>query len=83
MQLGDRLLIAEVLTGPDAKAWVRLLVRKCETLSEPSVKKLPFISSGPEITRASETIIRGKGERLLWSDESARTIVASKFLNYP
>jgi hypothetical protein len=83
LRIGDRLVIAEVLKEPDAKGWVRLLVRKSEIILELSVKKPLLISPGTEITRASRTIIRGKGERLLWSDESARAIVASQFLNYP
>jgi len=58
-----------------------LLVRKCEILTETSVKKLSPISNTTEIKRAKKTIMRGKPERLLWSDESARTIVASQFLD--
>ena len=77
-RLGDRLITAEVLYGPDTRGWVRLLVRKCEILTELSVKKPTPISPTTEIRRAARTILRGKPERLLWSDESARALVASK-----
>lgn len=39
LRLGDRLVIAEVLKEPDAKGWVRLLVRNSEILSELSIRK--------------------------------------------
>lgn len=35
---------------------------------------------GEIIRRKIETILKGEGHRLLWSDESARAIVASRFL---
>jgi hypothetical protein len=79
-RLGDRLMTAEVLYGPDARGWVRLLVRKCEILTELSVKKPSKIMAMTEIRRAARTILRGTPERLLWSDESARTLVAGKCL---
>ena len=69
-----------MLQEPDVKGWVKLLVRKCEILVEFSTKKLSPISIGTEIKRARKTIMRGNPERLLWSDESARDIVAGKFL---
>jgi hypothetical protein len=52
LRLGDRLVIAEVIKEPDAEGWVRLLVRKCEILSELSTKKLSPIATGTEIKRA-------------------------------
>jgi hypothetical protein len=78
VRLGERLLIAEVLQGPDSKGWVRLLVRKCESLVEFTTRKLPAYLNGAEIKRARKTIMRGNPERLLWSDESARAVVASE-----
>jgi hypothetical protein len=80
LRLGERLVTAEVLQGPDSKGWVRLLVRQCETLVEFTTRKLPVYLNGAEIKRARKTIMRGKPERLLWSDESARAVVSSKFL---
>jgi hypothetical protein len=78
VRLGERLLTAEVLQGPDSKGWVRLLVRKCETLVEFTTRRLPVYLNGAEIKRARKTIMRGNPERLLWSDESARAVVASE-----
>jgi len=77
-RLGDRLVTAEVLQEPDQKGWVRLLVRKCETLLELTTRRLPVYQNGAEIKRARKTIMRGNPERLLWSDESARAVVASE-----
>ncbi|MGD0519833.1 MAG: hypothetical protein ABSA48_01135 [Terracidiphilus sp.] len=39
-----------------------------------------LLRKGENIRRKKRTIERGKPGRLLWSDESARAIVASKFL---
>jgi len=78
VRLGERMLTAEVLQGPDSKGWVMLLVRKCETLVEFTTKKLPVYLNEAEIKRAHRTILRGNPERLLWSDESARAVVASE-----
>jgi len=79
-RLGDWLVTAEVFQEPDANGWARLLVRKCKILSELSIRKPSPIIANTEIKRAQKTIMRGKPERLLWSDESARALVASKFL---
>lgn len=79
-RLGDRLVTAEVLQGPDADGWVRLLVRHCEILTELSVRKPPHVTRNTEIKRAVRTIMRGNPERLAWSDESARAAVVSTFL---
>lgn len=79
-RLGDRLVTAEVLKEPDQKGYVRLLVRQCEILSELSVRKPPLIATTTEIRRGIRTIMRGKPERLLWSDESARAMVASRYV---
>lgn len=79
-RLGERLVSAEVLSEPDKKGWVQLLVRQCEIISELAIKRPWPIPSGTEIRRAEKTILRGNPERLLWSDETARDIVASRFL---
>lgn len=79
-RIGDQIVTAEVLKEPDAKGWVRLLVRKCEILTELTSRKLFPITVNTEIRRAKKTIMRGKPERLLWSDEDARAIVADKGL---
>jgi hypothetical protein len=80
-RLGERFVAAEVVKANDGKGWIGLLVRKCEILAEFAVRKPPLISVGTEVTRSIKTVLRGKPERLLWSDESARAIVMSKFLS--
>jgi hypothetical protein len=48
--------------------------------SEKPGRKVTLLPKGENIRRKRRTIERGKPERLLWSDESARAIVGSKFL---
>ena len=77
---GERLVTAEVLR--DEAGWVYLLVRGCEVLSAAfgrDIRDIPSLSKKTEIKRKRTTIVRGKAERLLRSDESARVIVASQF----
>jgi hypothetical protein len=83
VRFGDRIVTAEVLKEPDAKGWVQLLVRGCEVVSAMIGRNLfevPLLAKRTEVKRAKKTIMRGKPERLLWSDESARAIVTSRFL---
>jgi hypothetical protein len=85
-RLGERLVIAEVLREPDKDGWVYLLVRGGEVVSahmgwNPSDVPLP--AKDNETRRRLRTIVRGKAERLVWSDESARAIVAGQFLGNP
>ncbi len=83
VRLGDRMVTAEVLKEPDANGWVQLLVRGCEVVSAKIGRNpwdVPLLPKGTEIKRAKKTIMRSKPERLLWSDESARAVLASKFL---
>ena len=80
VRLGERLVTAEVLNEPDRKGFARLLVRKCEVLTEVTTQKLPPLAPAGEIRRTGKTIMRGEAERLLWSDESVRVGLASKFL---
>ena len=82
MKIGARRVTAEVLKGPDSDGWVALLVRQCEVLSETVIGQVvEAFKNGKEIRRSEKTILRGKPERLPWSDESARDIVASRFLS--
>ncbi|MEY2395493.1 MAG: 2-C-methyl-D-erythritol 4-phosphate cytidylyltransferase [Acidobacteriaceae bacterium] len=80
LRVGEQLVIAEVLREPDIKGFVSLLVRGCEIISELPGRTLAPISAGSEVKRAQKTIMRGKPERLLWSDETARALLTSKFL---
>ena len=81
IKLGERLMIAEVLR--DEAGWVYLLVRGCEFVSAKigrNPSDVPVLLKGTETKRKRATIARGKPERLLWSDESARAPLASRFL---
>ena len=83
-RLGERLVIAQVLR--DEAGWVYLLVLSCEAVSAyigRNISDVPMLPKDKEIPRKRATILRGKPERLLWSDESARALVASKFLDNP
>ena len=81
MKIGTRRITAEVTSGPDNEGWVTLLVRQCEVLTEIAVgHDVEVFANGAPLRRAISTIMRGKPERLLWSDETARDIVASRFL---
>lgn len=83
-RIGERVVVAEVLKS-GADGWVRLLIRACAiSLDEIAGRRVPGLKSETEIRRANKTILRGKPERLLWSDESARddvvkTISAGQF----
>lgn len=81
IKLGERRVTAEVLAEAHEDGWVHVLVRGWELISETPGRRMPALPLRTEIKRALKTILRGKPERLLWSDESARAIVASKFLN--
>jgi hypothetical protein len=81
VRVGDRLVTAEVLKKADKDGWVCLLVRGCEaTWAKPGRFGMAPLPKGKEIKRKKTSLIRGKVERLLWSDESARVAVASRFL---
>ena len=83
VHVGERLVTAEVLeAGGDG--WVHLLVRASEVLSPAAgwnVSDVPLPPKDSETKRRRRTIARGHAERLAWSDESARSLVASRFLN--
>jgi hypothetical protein len=80
INIGERLVTAEVLRE-DAEGWVYLLTRACAVSSEriPG-RKVTLLPKEENLRRKRHTIERGKPERLLWSDESARAILASRFL---
>jgi hypothetical protein len=82
-RVGERLVIAEVLRAGDRDGWVSVLVRGSEVVSARigwNVSDVLLPASGKETKRKLATIVRGNPERLTWSDESARAIVASRFL---
>jgi hypothetical protein len=80
IKIGTRRVTAEVLKGPDAEGWVALLVRRCEVLSETVIgQTVEVFKNGKSLRRSRNTLLRGEPERLLWSDETARDVVASAF----
>jgi hypothetical protein len=84
--VGDRLVTAEVLREADQDGWVYLLVRHSEVVSVRTSWQLADVllpATDKEAQRRLRTILRGNPERLAWSDESARAIVASQFLGNP
>jgi hypothetical protein len=75
---GERLVTAEVIR--DADGWVELLVRESTIVSEKPGWLLKPLPKNVEVRRRRRTIERGNPERLLWSDESVRAGLNSKFL---
>jgi hypothetical protein len=81
VRAGERVVTAEVLKGVDKDDWVHLLILRCEVVSEVQGRAvMTMLAIGTKTKRKFKTILRGKPERLLWSDESARAVLASKFL---
>jgi len=79
MRIGSRRITAEVTEGPDKDGWVALLVRQCQVLSEVAVgHDVEIFMNGKQVRRSISTILRGQPERLLWSDEAARSVVLAE-----
>ena len=77
LRIGERLVAAEVIErGKDG--WVKLLVRACTiTKDEYAGRPIVLLKAGESIKRGEKTILRGKPQRLLWNDETARTAVVN------
>jgi len=77
LRIGERLIAAEVIErGKDG--WVKLLVRACTiTKDEYAGRPIILLKAGESIKRGEKTILRGKPQRLLWNDETARNAVAN------
>lgn len=77
LRIGERQVAAEVIErGKDG--WVKLLVRACTiTKDEFAGKPILPLKAGEQVRRGERTIVRGKPQRLLWDDESARTAVVN------
>lgn len=72
LRVGERQVVAEVLKRTD-DGWLMLLIRRCTiTRDEFAGSSVPTLELESEVRRAFKTVLRGKPERLLWSDESAR-----------
>jgi hypothetical protein len=81
VRTGEREVIAEVLGEADAKGFVTLLVRGCRIVSEKEGMNVLTLKPATEIKRQQKTLLKGYVERLQWSDEAARALIASRFLN--
>ena len=79
-KLGERRLTAEFL-AEDGKGCVRMSVLKDEIVSNIYEIPLKLLKKGTVIVRKRTTINKGKPERLLWTDETARSwaTAASRF----
>lgn len=77
LRIGERLIAAEVIErGKDG--WVKLLVRACTiTKDEFAGKPILLLKAGEQVRRGEKTILRGKPQRLLWDDETARQAVVN------
>lgn len=82
LKIGDREVIAEVLGDADGEGYVWLLVRYCKADVQKAGGKSETLKEEDKIKRKRTTVVRGKPERMLWSDETARAGYAptSKFL---
>lgn len=77
LRIGERLIAAEVIErGKDG--WVKLLVcASTITKDECARRSITLLKPGEAIRRGEKTILRGKPQRLLWNDETARTAVVN------
>lgn len=75
--VGERLVTAEVLE--DTGGWLELLIRGCKVVSEEAGRAPSVLAKDLKVRRRRRTVERGKPERLLWSDESVRASLVSKF----
>jgi hypothetical protein len=81
LRIGERALAGEVIERTD-DGWVRVLLRAASvTKADFAGKTIPPLKPGETIKRGLKTILRGKPERLLWSDETARSAVATNNVN--
>ena len=79
VNIGDRVVTAEVLR--DEGGWLDLLIRGCTVASEKPGGRVSVLATNLEIRRKRHTVEKGKPERLLWSDETVRALLVSKFRN--
>lgn len=79
-RIGQRQVTAEVIEATK-DGWLKLLVRaNVITKDDYAGSRIPALKTGDQIKRARKTVERGKSERLLWSDESARNLIAKERL---
>jgi hypothetical protein len=79
VHIGDRLVTAEVIAEDAESGFVTLLVREDRILEDKTAKKtIRPLKKDERIRRKRATLERGRPERLLWSDESARAALAAE-----
>lgn len=78
IKLGRRKLAGQI-TAIDGN-WVFIMVARCEVIDITPGRIVPIMYKGETIKRNRRTLLQGRAERLLWSDESARSICASRFM---
>ena len=80
IRIGDRMVMAEVLGEADEDGWVWLLIRGCEVISAKPGRTIETLKNGEKTKRQLRNVMRGKPERLPWSDEGARDQLVSRYL---
>jgi diadenosine tetraphosphatase ApaH/serine/threonine PP2A family protein phosphatase len=77
VRIGERLIAAEVIErGKDG--WVKLLVRACTIPKDESAgRPITLLKPGEALRRGEKTTLRGRPQRLLWDDETARQAVVN------
>ena len=78
VNIGERLVIAEVIH--DDGEWLDFLVRDCSVTRETHGLQYMLLAKNAELRRKRHTVEKGKPERLLWSDETARALLVSRFM---
>ena len=72
-KIGERAVIAQILQREDGD-WLKLVVSQCTvTRSDFAGTTVEIFKPETHIKRALRTVLKGKAERLLWSDESVRS----------
>jgi hypothetical protein len=82
VRIGDRLVTAEVLGEADEEGWFYLLIKSSEIVKLKDEKKphMWMLKKESETKRKSSTLQCGNLEWMLWSEESARDVIASQFI---
>lgn len=78
VKAGVREMTAEVKKD-EGRGLVSMSVLKCEIMSSVWEPLKPF-KKGEIVKRKRATVQRGGGHRMVWTDESARSLIVSKFL---
>lgn len=80
VNVGRRVISAEVIEGPDEDGWVYLLVMQYDNHGmTPPDKILMEPPVGKEIKRKYKTIMKGDPKRLPWENESMRERLVGEF----